>query len=43
MSRIRVLIVDVHPLFRLGVRRSSENGPDILVAGEATDGYMAVR
>jgi len=43
VSRIQVLIVDDHPLFRRGVRWSLENEPDILVVGEATDGQTAVQ
>jgi DNA-binding NarL/FixJ family response regulator len=37
MQAIRVLIVDDHPLIRVGVRRSLENTPGIAVAGECAD------
>jgi DNA-binding NarL/FixJ family response regulator len=37
MNPIRVLIVDDHPLIRVGVRRSLENAEGIEVAGECAD------
>lgn len=41
-SRIRVLIVDDHPLFRAGIRERLEVGDDpIVVVGEAEDGRQA--
>lgn len=40
--RIRVLIVDDHPLFRQGVRWALEVEPDIEVVGEAADGQQAL-
>lgn len=40
---IRVLVVDDHPLFRLGVRLILEAQPDIQVVGEAADGREALR
>lgn len=40
--RIRVLIVDDHPLFRQGVRWALEAEPDIEVVGEAADGQQAL-
>jgi DNA-binding NarL/FixJ family response regulator len=40
--RIRVLLVDDHPLFRAGVRqRLSEHDPDLEVVGEAGDSRQA--
>lgn len=43
MSRIQILIVDDHPLFRRGIRWSLENEHDLLVVGEAADGQAAVQ
>lgn len=41
-DRIRVLIVDDHPLFRAGVREQLESGDGtIVVVGEAQDGAQA--
>lgn len=37
MTAIRVLLVDDHPLLRLGVRRSIENEEGFAVAGECED------
>lgn len=37
MNAIRVLIIDDHPLIRLGVRRALESTPDLAVAGECAD------
>ena len=37
MTAIRVLLVDDHPLLRLGVRRSIENEEGFVVAGECED------
>lgn len=42
MNKLRVLIVDDHPLFRKGMRTLLESMPDIEVAGEATNGVEAV-
>lgn len=41
--RIRVLVVDDHPLFRQGVRFALDAEPDIEVVGEASDGDEAIR
>jgi len=40
---IRVLVVDDHPLFRVGLRMILEAQPDIRVVGEAADGQEALR
>jgi DNA-binding NarL/FixJ family response regulator len=39
---IRVLIVDDHPLFRMGLRMILESQPDIEVVGEAANGAEAL-
>jgi DNA-binding NarL/FixJ family response regulator len=41
-SRIRVLIVDDHPLFRQGVRWALEAEPDMAIVGEAANGEEAL-
>ncbi len=41
-KKIRILIVDDHPLFRQGVRWTLGSEPDIEVVGEAADGEMAL-
>ncbi|MBF6614459.1 MAG: response regulator transcription factor [Chloroflexi bacterium] len=43
MEKIRVLIVDDHPLFRQGVRHTLESSKDIEVIGEAPDGQRAIQ
>ena len=43
MERLRVLLVDDHPLFRQGVRRALELHPAIQVVGEAGDGEAALQ
>jgi DNA-binding NarL/FixJ family response regulator len=42
MQKIRVLIVDDHPVFRFGLHSLISSIPDMDVAGEATDGESAV-
>jgi DNA-binding NarL/FixJ family response regulator len=42
-ARIRVLVVDDHPLFRKGIATLLRAEPDFTVAGEAADGREAVR
>lgn len=43
MSRIRVLIVDDHPVVRDGLRIMLESQPDFQVLGEAADGAAALK
>jgi DNA-binding NarL/FixJ family response regulator len=43
VSRIQIVIVDDHPLFRRGIRWSLENEHDMLVVGEAADGVNAIQ
>jgi DNA-binding NarL/FixJ family response regulator len=43
MSRIRLVIVDDHPVVRDGLRGMLENQTDFEVGGEASDGEAAVR
>jgi DNA-binding NarL/FixJ family response regulator len=40
---IRVLLVDDHPVVRLGIRHLLDGEPDISVVGEAGDGFEAMR
>jgi DNA-binding NarL/FixJ family response regulator len=42
-TKIRVLIVDDHPLFRQGVRWNLEAAEDIEVLGEAENGQEAIK
>ena len=42
-STISVLIADDHTLFREALRKLLDNEPDLMVAGEASDGREAVR
>ena len=39
---IKILLVDVHPLFRKGLRLIFEEEPDMSVVGEAGDGIEAI-
>ena len=43
MSRIRLVIVDDHPVVRDGLRGMLESQPDFEVVGEASDGTVALR
>ena len=42
-QRIRVLIIDDHPLFRQGIRWSLEEVGDMEVVGEAENGQEAIK
>jgi DNA-binding NarL/FixJ family response regulator len=42
MDKIRVMIVDDHPLFRQGLRNVLASHDDLCIVGEATDGPEAV-
>jgi DNA-binding NarL/FixJ family response regulator len=41
--KIKVLIIDDHPLFRQGIRWSLEDAPDMEVVGEAENGQEAIK
>lgn len=41
-SKLRVMIVDDHPLFRAGLRRVLELEPDLAIVAEAADGNQAL-
>lgn len=43
MNKVKVLIIDDHPLFRQGIRWSLEDATDIEVVGEAENGQEAIR
>jgi DNA-binding NarL/FixJ family response regulator len=43
MSRIGVLVVDDHPLFRRGIRMALEGERDLLVLAEVADGPAAIQ
>lgn len=42
MNRIRILLVDDHPLFRQGIRWTLEAQHDMEIVGEASDGQAAI-
>ncbi len=42
MNKIRILIADDHPLFRLGVKHELESCPDFEVVGETDNGSQAL-
>lgn len=43
MSRIGILVVDDHPLFRRGIRMGLEEERDLLIVAEAADGPAAIQ
>jgi DNA-binding NarL/FixJ family response regulator len=43
LAKIRIVIVDDHPIFRDGLRHILEMQPDFDVVGQATDGAEAIR
>ncbi len=43
MDKISILIVDDHKLFRHGIRKMLEAEEDMLVVGEAANGYEAIQ
>jgi len=43
VKKLRILIVDDHPLVRDGLKRLINDQPDMLVAAEAGDGHEALR
>ena len=43
MNKLRILLVDDHPLFRQGIRWTLETEPDMVVVGEAADGQAAIQ
>jgi DNA-binding NarL/FixJ family response regulator len=43
MEKIRILLADDHTILRDGIRSLLQTEPDMVVAGEAEDGRMAVR
>lgn len=43
MKRLRIILVDDHPLFRQGVRHALDGIQDIQIVGEASDGQMAIQ
>ena len=43
VTKLRILIVDDHPLVREGLKRLINDQPDMQVAGEAGDGHEALR
>ena len=42
MSRIGILVVDDHPLFRRGIRMGLEGERDLMIVAEAADGPTAI-
>jgi two-component system, NarL family, nitrate/nitrite response regulator NarL len=42
MNKIKVFVVDDHPIFRQGLRQVIESDPRMVVVGEAADGVEAM-
>ncbi|HEU5011969.1 MAG TPA: response regulator transcription factor [Roseiflexaceae bacterium] len=42
-DKIRILVIDDHPLFRQGIRWSLEDAEDMVVVGEAENGQEAIK
>jgi DNA-binding NarL/FixJ family response regulator len=43
MNKVRILLVDDHPLFRQGVTWTLSNQPDLDIVGEVADGQGAIQ
>ena len=43
MNKVRILLVDDHPLFRQGVTWTLSNQPDLDIIGEVADGQAAIQ
>jgi DNA-binding NarL/FixJ family response regulator len=43
MNKVRILLVDDHPLFRQGVTWTLTNQPDLEIVGEVADGQAAIQ
>ena len=43
MNKVRILLVDDHPLFRQGVTWTLTNQPDLEIIGEVADGQAAIQ
>ena len=43
MNKVRILLVDDHPLFRQGVTWTLGNQPDLDIVGEVADGQAAIQ
>ena len=43
MNKVRILLVDDHPLFRQGVTWTLSNQPDLEIVGEVADGQAAIQ
>jgi DNA-binding NarL/FixJ family response regulator len=43
LEKIRVVLADDHPFLRTGIRKILDKTPDIVVVGEASDGYQALQ
>ncbi len=43
MNKVRILLVDDHPLFRQGVTWTLTNQPDLDIVGEVADGQAAIQ